>query len=469
MNPEVLSQLRSIVGADWCLDSPADLTTYSYDATPRYRNRPDAVVLPASTEEVSAVMKVAYQHRIPVIPRGAGSNLSGGTVPLKGGIVLALNRMDKIKEIDQENMTAAFEPGVVTARFHQAVEAVGLFYPPDPGSMNTSTLGGNMAECAGGLRGLKYGVTKDYIIGLEAVLPDGQILRAGGKNAKDVTGYDLVKLLVGSEGTLAVITEGTAKLVPLPEAKRTATALFKNLADAARSVSRIIANHIIPVTMEFMDNPTIRVVEAFAKIGLPVEAGAMLLMQQDGPEEICQRDIAKMVAICRAEGAFDVQMAKDAAEEAALMTARRTALSAMARQKPTTILEDVTVPRSHLAEMVEFIAAVAEKYDLQICTFGHAGDGNLHPVCLTDERNEAELERIDQAYDEIYDYALRLGGTLTGEHGVGASKAAYLQWRMGDAGMDVMQRIKQAFDPYNILNPGKLFGHQTRRRVVIHS
>lgn len=469
MNTDILKELRSIVGADWCLDSPADLTTYSYDATPRYRNLPDAVVLPASTQEVSAIMKVAYKHRIPVIPRGSGSGLSAGSVPLQGGIVLALNRMDKIKEIDQENMTATFEPGVITAHLHQAVEAVGLFYPPDPGSMATSTLGGNMAEGAGGLRGLKYGVTKDYIIGLEAVLPDGQILRCGGKNAKDVTGYDLVKLLVGSEGTLAVITEGMAKLVPLPEAKRTAMALFRDLPSAARSVSRIIANRIIPVTMEFMDNATIQVVEEYAKIGLPVDAGALLLMQQDGPAAVCEQDIAKMAAICREEGAFDVQLAKDAAEEAALMTARRTALSAMARKKPTTILEDVTVPRSHIAEMVEFIGRTAQKYGIQICTFGHAGDGNLHPACLTDERDKKELERIDQAYDEIYEYALRLGGTLTGEHGVGAAKAPYLEWRMGTAGMDVMQRIKQAFDPFNILNPGKLFGHQTRRRVVVRS
>lgn len=469
MNTEVLNELRSIVGPDWCLDSPADLTTYSYDATPRYRNLPDAVVLPASTEEVAAIMKVAYKHRIPIVPRGSGSGLSAGSVPLKGGIVLALNRMDKIKEIDQENMTVTFEPGVITAHLHQAVEAVGLFYPPDPGSMATSTLGGNIAEGAGGLRGLKYGVTKDYIIGLEAVLPDGQILRCGGKNAKDVTGYDLVKLLVGSEGTLAVITEGTAKLLPLPEAKRTALALFPDLPSAGRSVSRIIANRIIPVTLEFMDNPTIRVVEEYAKIGLPVEAGALLLMQQDGPEAVCEQDIAKMAAICREEGAFDVKLAKDAAEEAALMAARRTALSAMARKKPTTILEDVTVPRSHIAEMVEFIGRTAQKYGLQICTFGHAGDGNLHPACLTDERDEEELERIDQAFDEIYEYALGLGGTLTGEHGVGAAKASYLEWRMGPVGMDVMKRIKQAFDPYNILNPGKLFGYQTRRRVVVRS
>ncbi|HEY8346524.1 MAG TPA: FAD-linked oxidase C-terminal domain-containing protein [Symbiobacteriaceae bacterium] len=469
MKTEVLRELRSIVGTQWCLDSPADLIPYSYDATPAYQHVPDVVVLPASTEEVAAIMKVAYSHRIPVVPRGAGSCLSAGAVPLQGGIVLAMNRMDRIKEIDQENMTATFEAGVVTARLHQAVEAVGLFYPPDPGSMATSTMGGNIAECAGGLRGLKYGVTKDYIIGVEAVLPDGRILRAGGKNAKDVAGYDLVKLLVGSEGTLAVITEATAKLLPLPEAKRTAMALFRDLKSAARSVSRIIANRIIPVTLEFMDNATIRVVEEYARIGLPVEAGALLLMQQDGPEAICDRDIDRMAAICREEGAFDVRRAHNAEEESALMEARRTALSALARKRPTVVLEDVTVPRSHLAEMVEMINATAAKYGVLICTFGHAGDGNLHPTCLTDERDREEMERVERAFDEIYDYALRLGGTLTGEHGVGAAKAPYLEWRMGETGMDLMKRIKEAFDPYNLLNPGKLFGHQTRRRVVVRS
>jgi glycolate oxidase len=467
LKPEIVRELKAIVGAEWCLDSPADLMAYSYDATPMYQHLPDVVVLPACTAEVAAVMKVAHRHRIPVVPRGTGSNLSAGTVPTSGGIVLALNRMNQLLEIDRENMTCTFQPGLVTAKLHQAVEAVGLFYPPDPGSMSVSTLGGNIAECAGGLRGLKYGVTKDYIIGLEVVLADGRILRIGGKNNKDVAGYDLVKLFVGSEGTLGIITEATARLLPLPETKRTALALFPDLTSAARSVSRIIADRIIPVTLEFMDNATIRVVEDYARIGLPVEAGALLLMQQDGPAAVCERDVTRMAEICREEGAFAVKLARDEAEEVSLMAARRTALSALARKKPTTILEDATVPRSRLAEMVQAIAAIAQKYNLEICTFGHAGDGNLHPTCLTDERDHDEMQRVEQAFDEIYETALRLGGTVTGEHGVGEAKAGYLEWRLGETGMEVMRAVKAAFDPLHILNPGKMFAKAARKRVVM--
>ncbi|MFZ5817118.1 MAG: FAD-binding oxidoreductase [Bacillota bacterium] len=469
LHPEVLAELKAIVGEEWCLTSKADLLTYSYDATPLYQRLPDAALLPRTTAEVAAIMKVAHTHRLPVHTRGAGTNLSAGTVPVEGGIVLSLNRMNTIKEIDQENLTATVEPGVITAKLHQAVEALGLFYPPDPGSMNTSTIGGNMAESAGGLRGLKYGVTKDYVMAVEAVTADGRIFRAGGKNVKDVAGYDLVKLLCGSEGTLAVVTELTLKLLPMPEAKRTLTAAFHDMEAAARTVSHIIAARIIPCTLEFMDNGTIRTVEDFAKIGLPVEAEALLLVQQDGPVEVCERDIRKIEAICREEGAFEIKMAKDATEEACLMAARRTALSALARRKPTTILEDATVPRSKIAPMVREINRVAAKYNLEICTFGHAGDGNLHPTCMTDERNHEELHRVEEAFEEIFEAALELGGTITGEHGVGEAKSAFLEWKVGPVGIEVMKAIKQAFDPNNILNPGKIFAKESRKRVVVRS
>lgn len=469
LKPEILTELRAILGTDWVLDSPADLMAYSYDATPLYQNLPDAVVLPDSTEQVAAVMKVAHAQRIPVVTRGSGTNLAAGTCPTSGGIVMALNRMNRILEIDAENMTATAQPGVITARLHEAVEAMGLFYPPDPSSMRISTIGGNLAESSGGLRGLKYGVTKDYVMGLEAVLADGRILRAGGKNVKDVAGYDLVKLFCGSEGTLGIITEITVKLIPLPETKRTALALFHDLTAAARSVSRIIANKIIPVTLEFLDNATIRVVEDFARVGLPVEAGALLLIQQDGPAAVCEKDIAAIAEICRAEGAFEVKLAKSEAEETALMTARRSALSALARKKPTTYLEDATVPRKHLAEMVERINQIARKYNVEICTFGHAGDGNLHPTCMCDERNPEEIHRVEQAFEEIFDAAIELGGTITGEHGVGEAKSRYLEWKVGPTGMEVMKAIKAAFDPLNLLNPGKMFAKESRRRVVVRS
>jgi glycolate oxidase len=468
LQQEIMHELRAIVGVNWCLDSKADLTAYSYDATPLYQHLPDAVVVPGSAEEVAAILKVAFRHRIPVVPRGQGSNLSAGTVPTSGGLVVAMNRMNELKEIDQENMTATFQPGLVTAKLHQAVESLGLFYPPDPGSMTVSTLGGNIAECAGGLRGLKYGVTKDYIIGLEAVLADGRVLKAGGKNAKDVAGYDLVKLFVGSEGTLGLVTEATAKLLPLPETKRTMLALFQDLTGAARSVSRIIASRIIPATLEFLDNATIRVVEEFAHVGLPVDAGALLLIQQDGPESVCEREIARIAQICKEEGAFETRLAQNAAEEAALMTARRSALSALARKKPTTILEDATVPRKHLAEMVEQINRIARKHSLEICTFGHAGDGNLHPTCMTDERDTEEIHRVELAFAEIFEAALKLGGTITGEHGVGEAKAGFLEWRVGATGIEVMKAVKAAFDPHQLLNPGKMFARESRRRVVVH-
>lgn len=467
---EIIQELRSIVGEPWCLTSPADLMAYSFDATPLYQRVPGVVVLPASTAEVSAVMKVAHAHKISVYTRGAGTNLSAATVPTEaGGMVIGLNRMNQILEIDQENLTATCQAGVQTAKLHGAVEALGLFYPPDPGSGVASTLGGNVAFTAGGLRGLKYGVTKDYVMGLEVVLVDGRILRTGGKNVKDVAGYDLVKLFCGSEGTLGIITEVLVKLLPLPETKRTALAMFNDVNAAARTVSKIIANRIIPVTLEFLDNGTIRTVEDFAKIGLPVDAQALLLIQQDGPASVAEKDIAKIVEIANEEGAFEVKMASDPAQEAALMQARRTALSALARRKPTTILEDATVPRSKVAEMVAAINVVAAKYNVEICTFGHAGDGNLHPTCMTDERNHDEIHRVEAAFEEIFEHALRLGGTITGEHGVGEAKAPYLEWKVGEVGISAMKAIKASFDPHNLLNPGKMFARDTRKRVVVQA
>lgn len=467
LSPEIISALQATVGEEWVLTGKADLLAYSYDATPLYQRLPSAVVLPRTTEEVAAVMRLAHQHRIPVYTRGSGTNLSAGTVPRPDGISMALNRMNSIIEIDQENLTATVEAGVVTATFHKAVEALGLFYPPDPGSMTTSTLGGNMMESAGGLRGLKYGVTKDYVVAVEGVTPDGRIFQAGGKNVKDVAGYDLVKLLCGSEGTLAIVTQMTLKLVPLPETRRTAVATFNELTAAARSVSEIIAAKIIPCTLEFLDNGTIRAVEEFVHLNLPVDAEAMLLIQQDGPASVCDADVARIAEICRKNGAFDVKVASDPAEQDNLMQARRWALSALARRKPTTILEDATVPRSEIAPMVAAIRRIAEKYKLEICTFGHAGDGNLHPTCLTDERNKEELERVDQAFEEIFEAALEHGGTITGEHGVGETKSPFLEWKVGSVGIEIMKAIKQAFDPEQILNPGKVFAKESRKRVVV--
>lgn len=467
LKPHLAKELRAIVGENWVMDAPEECLAYSYDATPLYQSLPDGIVIPGTVEEVAAVVKVCARENIKIVSRGSGSNLSAGTVPVEGGLVIVLTRLNQILEIDRDNLTATIQPGVITASLHREVEALGLFYPPDPGSMNISTLGGNIAECAGGLRGLKYGVTKDYIMGLQAVLPNGEILRTGGKSAKDVAGYDLTKLLVGSEGTLAIITEATAKLIPLPETKRTMLAMFQDLTGSARAVSRIIAERIIPATMEFLDNPTIRVVEDFARIGLPTDMGAILMIEQDGPEAVVDNDIRKMAEICRKEGAVEVKVADSPDEGAKLMQARRFALSALARVRPTTILEDATVPRARLAEMVEQVNAIAQKYDLQICTFGHAGDGNLHPTCMTDERDREEIHRVEQAFEEIFLAAVKLGGTITGEHGVGAAKMNYLSLKVGETGIEVMKSLKRAIDPQNIMNPGKLFAKETRRRVVV--
>lgn len=468
LESSIREQLIQIVGERDFRDDPEALVTHSYDATPMLQSMPDGVIYPETTEEVAAILRIANQHRIPIIGRGAGSNLCGGTVPVEGGLVMPMSRMNKLLEIDTENLTATFQTGLNTKEFHQAVERHGLFYPPDPSSMVISTLGGNIMECAGGLRGLKYGTTKDYVIALEAVFPSGEIIRTGGKLYKDVAGYDLTKLLVGSEGTLAIVTEATVKLLPAPKFKKTMLALYEDIYAAARTVTSIVGNRIIPSTLEFIDNPTLRVVEEYNKIGLPLDMEAVLLIEQDGMDEATvDRDISEITRICREQGASEVRLAATAEEAEKLMKARRSALSTLARIRPTTILEDATVPRSKIADMVLEINRIAKKYEVNICTFGHAGDGNLHPTCATDARNEEEIHRVEEAFAEIFDAAIRLGGTITGEHGVGMVKAPYLEWKVGAAGIEVMKAIKQALDPNTIMNPGKIFAKSTRKRVVM--
>ena len=463
---DIKEKLQQIVGPENYDDSKAGRLVYSYDASPQFQSMPDAVVAPRNKEEVQKIVKICNKHRIPIVPRGSGSNLCAGTCPIEGGIVLLFKHMNKILEIDEENLTVTVEPGVITLDMIKAVEAKGLFYPPDPSSMKISTIGGNINENSGGLRGLKYGVTRDYVLALEAVLASGEVIRTGGKLAKDVAGYDLTRLLVGSEGTLAVITEATLKLLPMPEAKKTMLALYQDIEACAQTVSDIIANRIIPATLEFLDQPTLQAVEAFAHIGLPTNVKAVLLIEQDGPQEVVERDIEKIAEICRKQHAVDVKVAASPEHAEALMTARRSALSALARLKPTTILEDATVPRSEVAKMVVAINEIAEKYGLHIGTFGHAGDGNLHPTCLADIRDQDEMERVEKAFAEIFQKAIELGGTITGEHGVGRAKAPYLEWKLGETGIGVMNAIKNALDPNHILNPGKVFAKETDRVVM---
>ncbi|AST92409.1 MULTISPECIES: glycolate oxidase subunit GlcD [Sutcliffiella] len=464
---QVKQKFIEIVGSENYFDSKTERLVYSYDATPNFQSMPDAVIVPSNKDDVASIVKLCNAYHIPIVPRGSGTNLCAGTCPTEGGLVIIFTRMNQILEIDEENLTVTVQPGVITQDLINAVEQRGLFYPPDPSSMKISTIGGNINENSGGLRGLKYGVTRDYVLALEAVLPNGDIIQTGGKLAKDVAGYDLTRLFVGSEGTLCVITEATLKLIPMPETKKTMLALYEDLEAAARTVSSIIANRIIPTTLEFLDQPTLEVVEDFAKIGLPTDVKAVLLIEQDGTADIVEHDMEKIRTICLKEQAKSVQIAKTTEEAAALTAARRAALSALARLKPTTILEDATVPRSEIAKMVKAINEIAEKYNVKICTFGHAGDGNLHPTVPTDARNEEEMERVEKAFEEIFARAIELGGTITGEHGVGVMKAPYLEWKLGSAGISAMKAIKEAFDPNNIMNPGKVFAKETRKRVVV--
>jgi glycolate oxidase len=457
LNDSLLKRLREIAGPDEVLISKEDLIPYSFDGTAAIQEMPGCVVFARTPEQVGGVLRLANETRTPVVTRGSGTGLSGGSVPVKGCIILCTVKMDRILELDRANLTMMVEPGVTTIQIADAAVAAGLFYPPDPGSMKISTIGGNVAENSGGLRGLKYGVTRNYVMGLEVILPDGQAMWLGNKCVKDVAGYSLKDVFIGSEGTLGVVTKVLLRLIPKPAAKKTMVATFNQMDKAADAVSAIIAAQIIPCTLEFLDRTTIHCVEDYAKIGLPLDCEALLLMETDGHPQVVAEEAAQMERICRESGAMEVRMARDEAEGNKLASARRAAFSALARVAPTTILEDATVPRSELAKMIRFVEAIARKYQLKIGTFGHMGDGNLHPTFLTDERNHDEMHRVEKAFHEIFDEAIRLGGTITGEHGIGLAKKGFLPKFAGDAQMRVMRELRRALDPLGILNPGKMF------------
>ncbi len=458
LTPGVIDELKKIVGKGDVLTSPEELVCYSYDATP-FTHLPQAVVLPESTQEVSAILKLANREKFPVTPRGASSNLSGGAVPVQGGVVMLMVRFNRILEIDEENLTATVEPGVVLAQFHQAVEARGLFYPPDPASLSISTLGGNIGEGSGGPRCFKYGTTKDYVLGLEVVLPNGEVIWTGSKTVKNVSGYDLTHLFVGSEGTLGVVTKIIVKLIPLPEAKMTLLAIYDRIDDAARTVSSIVARRIIPTTLEMLDRATMELVEAYKPVGLPLDAEAVLLLEIDGSEPEVKRQASLAEEACRNCKAREVRVAKSKEESEQLWSARRSALAAVARGCVTMVIEDATVPRSAVPQFVRIIGELARKHHLRVPLLAHAGDGNMHPMVMTDFRDQEEMARVDAFADELFRAALDLGGTLSGEHGIGTLKAKYLAWQFGPAGVAAMHAIKRALDPNNILNPGKIFAN----------
>jgi len=433
-----------------------DLVCYGTDAT-RIEATPDAVVRPADAASIARIIGIAAAHGEPVVPRGAGTGLSGGCVPVKGGVVVSTERLRQVKDIDTVNLLAVVEPGVVTARLHEAVEREGLFYPPDPASYRACTIGGNVAENAGGLRGLKYGVTRDYVMALKVVLPSGAEVSLGSRTIKSVTGYDLTRLMVGSEGTLGFITEATLRLIPKPETRAALLAAYKTLEDASEAVVAIIRSGVIPSTLELMDDVTIKAVEAHSPTGGAPDCGALLLVETDGSEAEVARQAARIEGVLAKTGALELRRASDPTEQEKLWKARRSALTALARVSPSVVLEDATVPRSQIPAMVRAIRSIAEKHGLTIGTFGHAGDGNLHPTIITDLRDKTAARKVHAAASEIFGAALSLGGTLSGEHGIGVAKAIFMEDEVGKAGLAAMRAVKDALDPRGIMNPGKIF------------
>lgn len=456
VSEQIINELKSIVGKDNVFTSKADRICYSYDAT-QQSFLPDVVVHPGSTEEISRVMKLANRELIPVFPRGAGSGFTGGSLPTRGGIVMCTERMDRILLIDEENLVATVEPGVVTEQFQKAVEKLGLFYPPDPASLKFSTLGGNVAECAGGPRCIKYGVTKDFIIGLEVVTPTGDIITTGGPTMKGVVGYDLTKLMCGSEGTLGVITRIVIKLLPLPEAKKTMLVLFDSIDGAAQAVSSIIRSKIIPATLEFMDGRTLDCVRQATDLEVPEGARAVLIIEVDGDREFLDKQAARIAEIIKPLGVVETRIATTPEESEALWQIRRSVSASLRKVNPNKYNEDICVPRSKVPEMIRKVDAIAEKYAIPIVNFGHAGDGNIHVNIMVNKKVSGDTLKAEGAIRDVFKAALELGGTMSGEHGVGIAKAPYIPLEITPEAARYMKAIKQALDPNNILNPGKIF------------
>jgi glycolate oxidase len=454
--PKIIQNLQKIVGIENIATERQDLLCYSYDAT-QMEFLPDAVVYPADADEVAKILKLANAERLPVFPRGAGSGFSGGSLPKGGGIVLVTTRMNRIIRIDTDNLVAEVEPGVVTEQFQLAVEKLGLFYPPDPASLKFSTLGGNVAECAGGPRAVKYGVTKDYVMGLEVVLPTGEVIRTGGETYKGVVGYDLTKLLCGSEGTLGIITKIIFKLLPLPEARKTMLAVFDSIDGAATAVSTIIKGKIIPTTLEFLDHATLQCVDRRFNLGMPADGRAVLIIEVDGDKDLIEKQAGQIHELIKPLGLVQFRVAKDAAESESLWKVRRLVSPSLRDINPTKYNEDIVVPRSKVPDVIRRIEKIQGKYDIPIVNFGHAGDGNIHVNVMIDREIPGMDEKAHEAIREIFQAALELGGTMSGEHGIGLAKQPYIPLELSPVQIAAMQAIKKAFDPNNILNPGKMF------------
>ncbi len=460
MDRHALKKLQAIVGEKYLTTAKEDLLCYSYDGT-GMEYVPSGVAFPGSVEEVCSIMQLANETPFPVIPRGAGTGMTGGSLPVEGGLILAMSRLNRILEIDRENQVAVVEPGVITGQFQTAVKQEGLFYPPDPASSDFCTMGGNVAECAGGPSAVKYGVTRDYVLGLEVVLPDGRLMHTGVRTAKGVVGYDLTRLLIGSEGTLCVITKIIVKLLALPSHRKTYQVLTASLQQATSLVSEILNNNILPRTLEYMDRTALQVVEDFLPQELPPSTQALLLIEVDGDEHTVEEQGGKLLDMLadrqRYPEILEVRLAQNEQQVEDLWKARRSISPATFQLKPHKISEDVVVPRNKIPVLVNFTEKLSQELGITILTFGHAGDGNIHVNIMIDKDDPVEIEKGQSAKQKLFEHVMSLSGTLSGEHGIGLTKAPFLALELDDTALEVMQNLKRLFDPNNILNPGKTF------------
>ncbi|MFC0524593.1 FAD-binding oxidoreductase [Pontibacillus salicampi] len=460
-----LSALQAQLPSEQVLTELADRYSYSFDAS-FGEYLPEVVVQVKNKEEVVRVVKIANTYEVPIYPRGQGTCLSGGPLPVHGGIVLDMSQWPEQIEMHAEDLTVTVSPSVLTANINKAAEEHGLMYAPDPSSAHVATIGGNLAENSGGPRGLKYGVTKDFVLGLEVVTPEGEVIKTGGQTIKNVTGIDLTKLLVGSEGTLGVITEATLKLVPKPPAVQTIMAVFDDVRKAGTAISKTLTSGILPSKMEFMDQACIKAVENFQPAGLPIDAAAIVIIELDGHPETLAIEKQLVQSIMEDIGARETVLPDSEEAAARIWHARKQVSPAIAKIKPTKVSEDATVPRSKIPDMMDRLHDIKEKYKVEVVVFGHAGDGNLHPNVLCDKRDQEEMKRVEDAVEEIFQAAIELGGTLSGEHGIGTMKAPFMEQELGEVGLMMMKRIKDAWDPKGIMNPGKIFPEKGQKLVL---
>ncbi len=455
---KLIESLKEIVDPEFVLTSEMDRMLYSYDAS-LDKGMPDVVVLPNSTEEVSKIMALAYKEKVPILGRGSGTNLTGGTIPIEGGIVVHFSRMNNILDVDLKNRTVTVQPGIITLDLQNEMLKLGYVYQPDPASQKVSTLGGNVGENSGGPHCLKYGTTTNHIQGLEVVLNDGTVIQTGGK-ARDNAGYDLTGIIVGSEGTLGLVTKMILKLEKVPEAVKTMLCIYETIEDGANTVSAVISEGIVPATLEMMDNTVMRAVEETVKVGYPLDAAAVLIIELDGMPEGMDENAAKVMEVCKKNNVREVKLAKDEAERAILWAGRKGAFGAVGQVRPSYLCCDGTVPRTKLPEVLSGVIGIGEKYDLPIGNVFHAGDGNLHPLIMFDERDEDELRRVRKASTEILKLCADAGGTISGEHGVGLEKLGETCFIFSNTDLEFERRIKNAFDPDDFINPGKMIPDQ---------